>query len=175
LHDDFQRRCVYCEVACRIDCGSARCLDQKLWTRTERRFCVQCASPVHLATFGTIHQDEHRDSRQRAGQHSLLVSPCSSPLKLRLHIPGAPNCRHPARSLQPASSVRKVMNLSRLDDAFSCQCVSMEKWWNDREIGKSKTRGNKPVPLPHSPPQIPHRLAGYHSRVPEVRYRLFKV
>lgn len=63
------------------------------------------------------------------------------------------------------------MNLSRLDDAFSYQCVSTEKWWNDREGGKSKARGGKPVQLPHSPPQIPHRLASYHSRVVEVRYR----
>jgi len=63
------------------------------------------------------------------------------------------------------------MNLSRLDDAFSCLCVSTEKWWNDREGGKSKARGDKPVQLPHSPPQIPHRLTSYHSRVTEVGYR----
>jgi hypothetical protein len=150
--------------------------------------CAQCTSPAHLAAFGTIQQQEHRDTRPRAGQHSMCVSPCSSPLKLLPHIPGAPNCSHPARPLtptanlcyqagrpgallQPASSARKVLNLSRLDEAFGCLCVSTEKWWNDREIGKTKARGDKLVPLPHSPPQIPHRLASYHSRFAEVRYR----
>ena len=101
LHDDLQSHCMHVEVDFRNDCGSARCLDQKLWTRRERTFCTQCTSPAHLGAFGTIQQQEHRDTRPRAGQNSLFVSPCSSPLKLLPHIPGAPNCRHPARPLTP--------------------------------------------------------------------------
>jgi len=93
LHDDLQSHCMHVEVDCRSDCGSARCLDQKVWTRTERTFGAQCTPPVHLAAFETIQQQEHRDTGPRAGRHSLIVSPCSSPLKLLPHIPGAPKLR----------------------------------------------------------------------------------
>jgi hypothetical protein len=96
LHDDLQSHCMHVEVIVAV---------QNLWTRTARTFCAQCTSPVHLAAFGTIQQQEYRHTRPRAGQQSLFVSPCSSPLKLLPHIPGAPNCRHPSGPLTPRANL----------------------------------------------------------------------
>lgn len=36
---------------------------------------------------------------------------------------------------------------------------SAEDWWDDSDGGKAKGLGEKPVPVPLRPPQIPYRLA----------------
>jgi hypothetical protein len=35
---------------------------------------------------------------------------------------------------------------------------SVERWWSDNDSGKTEIFGEKPVPTPLDPPQIPHRF-----------------
>jgi hypothetical protein len=47
----------------------------------------------------------------------------------------------------------------------------MEHRWNEIDRGKPKYLGEKPVPMPLCPPQIPHGLTRYRTRASAVRTR----
>jgi hypothetical protein len=47
----------------------------------------------------------------------------------------------------------------------------MEHRWNEIDGGKTEVLGEKPVPVPFQPPQIPHGLTWDPTRASEVRGR----
>jgi hypothetical protein len=49
--------------------------------------------------------------------------------------------------------------------------VNMEQRWNDTDRGKTEGLGEKPVPVPLCPPQIPHGLTWLRNRASSVRSR----
>ena len=44
----------------------------------------------------------------------------------------------------------------------------MEHWWNEIDREKTEVLGEKPVPVPLYPPQIPHELARDRTRASAV-------
>jgi hypothetical protein len=45
----------------------------------------------------------------------------------------------------------------------------MGHWWNDTDRKKTEVRGEKPIPVPVCPSQIPHELAWNKNRAYALR------
>jgi hypothetical protein len=81
-------------------------------------------------------------------------------------------CEGPrSRCYGRTAALKLIVQSYEEDDSFFPLSQVMEHRWNETDRGKPKYSGEKPVPVPLCPPQIPHGLTWDRTRASAVRGR----